>query len=335
MPNLLYWFGGVAMVVVIVLLCRGGDYRNRIFYRKLYTPNAFRLILFGWRLLGGAGAWVIARSIGLGYALTHPATVRTVRSNIALLNPHRATYAAACRLFMNQAECFSTYGRLALGHPSEVMNAVGSREGFANLKAAHDAGRGCFLVTGHLGFFELGGLVMTQLGFPMTALTLPEPSPALTQWRADFRARWGVKTIVVRDDSFSVLDIVRTLREGGFVASLADRPYDEGPIPVECPHGHILFSKGPVLLSLLASCPIIPVGIIRQPDGKYHIEAGAMIEPRWLPEGRKETLAYFTRQIASALIPMFARAPEQWYHFSPLLYDLSDPAPMPHGIATL
>ena len=321
---LLLLLGGLLIGAVSAILLRGGDYRNRYFYRKLYTPRAFDLILFGWRLIGEKGAWIISRSIGLAYALTHPTTVRTVRSNIALLKPEKATYAAACRLFMNQAECFSTYGRLALGEPSEVMDLIGRREGFEHLKAAHEAGKGCFLVTGHFGFFELGGLVMTQLGFPITALTLPEPTSALTQWRADFRARWGVKTIVVRDDTFAILDIVRTLRDGGFVASLADRPYDDGPIAVECPHGSILFSKGPVLLALLAACPIIPVGVIRQPDGTFDIEAGTMIEPRWLPGGREETLACYTRQIAAALVSLFARAPEQWYHYSPLRLNLPD-----------
>ena len=322
---ILVFMGGASLLAGVAFLARTGDYRSRVFYQKFYTPNAFNLILLGWRLLGKTGSWIITRCIGLGYALTHPSTVRTVRSNMALLNPQRASNAAACRLFINQSECFSTYGRLALGKPEGVMDLIGRREGFSHLKAAHEMGKGCFLVTGHLGFFELGGLVMTQLGFPMTALTLPEPSPALTQWRSDFRARWGVKTIVVRDDSFSVLDIVRTLREGGFVASLADRPYDDNPIPVECPHGQILFSKGPVLLSLLASCPIIPVGIIRRADGKYDIEAGAAIEPRWLPEGREATLAHYTRQIASILVPMFARAPEQWYHYSPLRYEPPSP----------
>ena len=318
---LLASLGGAFLLVSMLFFANGKDYRKRGFYRKFYTPNAFNLILFGWRILGETGSWVITRIIGLGYALTHPATVQVVRSNMALLNPQRASYASACRLFVNQAECFSTYGRLALGRPEEVMALIGHREGFSHLKAAHDAGKGCFLVTGHLGFFELGGLVMTQLGFSMTALTLPEPSPALTQWRSDFRERWGVKTIVVRDDSFSVLDIVRSLREGSFIASLADRPYDDNPIPVDCPHGQILFSKGPVLLSLLAGCPVIPVGIIKRADGKYDIEAGTIIEPRWLPEGREATLAHYTRQIAAVLVPMFARTPEQWYHYSPLRHE--------------
>jgi lauroyl/myristoyl acyltransferase len=185
------------------------------------------------------------------------------------LDPAQAGFASACRLFMNQSENFSTYSRLSTRPTSEVVDMLGFRQGFEHLQRARDGGQGCLLVTGHLGFFELGGLVMAQLGFPMTALTLPEPSTALTEWRADFRARWGVETIVVGNHSFSVLDIVRSLQNGAFVASLADRPYDGNSVAVDLPHGRIRFSTGPVLLALLAGCPIVPVGITRQPDGRH------------------------------------------------------------------
>jgi KDO2-lipid IV(A) lauroyltransferase len=252
------------------------------------------------------------------YALTHPATVRAVRDNLAMLDPAQAGFASACRLFMNQSENFSTYGRLSTRPTSEVVDMLGFRQGFEHLQRARDGGQGCLLVTGHLGFFELGGLVMAQLGFPMTALTLPEPSTALTEWRADFRARWGVETIVVGNHSFSVLDIVRSLQNGAFVASLADRPYDGNSAAVDLPHGRIRFSTGPVLLALLAGCPIVPVGITRQPDGLYHIEARAYIEPHWQPEGRTATLELYTREVAAALVPLFAAYPEQWYHFTSL-----------------
>jgi KDO2-lipid IV(A) lauroyltransferase len=302
---------------------QGSDYRNRSFYRRLYTSRGFDLIVLGCRLLGDHCALLLSRAIGLGYALTHPSTVRAIRANMALLAPKSASFVSACRLLMNHAESLSLYGRLSLKEPAEVMQMLGEKKGFEHLKKAHEEGKGCLLVTGHLGFFELGGLVMTQLGFPMTALTIPEPSYELTRWRAKFRGRWGVKTIVVGDDSFSVLDITHALQNGDFVASLADRPYNGKGIPVELPHGKILFSTGPALISLLAGCPMIPVGVVGRSDGKFDIEAGPAISPHWLPVGRDETLAHYTRELASALLPLFLRNPEQWYHFSQLDYTLA------------
>ena len=315
--------GGVVLACLCIKIFspkKVEGYKNRIFYRTLYTVRGFDLIQLVWLLFGKIGAGIITRTIGLGYALSHPATVRAIRSNIALLDPKQATFAAGCRLLMNQAECFSLYGLLLQKEPAAVMEQLGAREGFEHLQNAHLAGKGCLLVTGHLGFFELGGLVMTELGFPMTALTLPEPSTELTQWRANFRAHWGVKTIVIGEDAFSVVEIVRALHAGAFVALLVDRPFDHNTTLVQLPHGQILFSTAPALISLLAQCPIIPVGVSKQRDGKHRISARPAIEPSWLPAGRAETLSHYTREIASGLIPLFAETPEQWYHFSELKY---------------
>ena len=63
---LLASLGGAFLLVSMLFFANGKDYRKRGFYRKFYTPNAFNLILFGWRILGETGSWVITRIIGLG-----------------------------------------------------------------------------------------------------------------------------------------------------------------------------------------------------------------------------------------------------------------------------
>lgn len=312
-------FACLILLPPLYLLGRTADYRERAFYRRLYQRGSFEWILFCWRVFGAPGAWVVSRTLGLFYALTHPATLKAVRHNMALLDPQTATFRAACQLFINQAECFSLYGRLArLKKPSDVTALIGQRRGLDLLDRARSEGRGCILVSGHFGFFEIGGLMMAQMGFPVVALTLPEPTEELTGWRAAFRARWGVETLVVGNSSFSAVEIVRRLNEGAFVASLADRPHDENAVVVPLPHGEMLFSTGPVLLALLGKCPIIPVAASRQPDGKFRMEALAWIEPRWLESGKHATLEHFTREIAAALVPAFAAAPSHWFHYARL-----------------
>ena len=73
---------GLALSGYAVMAARRGDYRNRWFYRKLYSANIFDLIVFGWKLLGAPGSWVFTRTIALGYALSHPSTMAAVRSNL-------------------------------------------------------------------------------------------------------------------------------------------------------------------------------------------------------------------------------------------------------------
>lgn len=99
----------------------------------------------------------------------------------------------------------------------------------------------------------------------------------------------------IGEDAFSVVKIVRALHAGAFVARLVDRPFDHNTILVQLPHGQILFSTAPALISLLAQCPIISVGVSKQRDGKHRISARLAIEPSWLPAGRAETLAHYTK----------------------------------------
>ena len=312
----------LAAVVSVVLILRAGqtrDYRAAKFYKTLYRPGGFELGIQMRRRFGRRFSYFIARLIGLGYAITHPRVLRDIRANIALLDPEKATQANAVRLCIQQALNFREYTELASLEPGEVLGMLGKKTGIEHIEHARSLGKGCLFVTGHLGFFELGGLAMSQMGYPITALTLPEPTSELTDWRAQFRKRWGVETVVVGGDAFSAVEITRHLRNGALVALLCDRPFDSNTVTVDLPNGRIPFSTSPVLLSLLSGAPLVAVSITRQPDGKFEIQADPPMFPEWLPEGREATLAHFTRRLAlDHLVPMFARHPDQWHHFSRL-----------------
>jgi lauroyl/myristoyl acyltransferase len=310
-----------AVAAAIFFLRKGGarDYRKARFYQTFYRPGGFELGIWARRRFGRRCSHVGATFLGLGYALTHLRVLREIRSNIALLDPSRATLANAIRLCIHQALNFREYTELAASAPDVVLDMLGEKSGIEHIETARAMGKGCLFVTGHLGFFELGGLVMSRMGYPITALTLPEPTSDLTQWRADFRRRWGVETVVVGGDAFSAVEITRSLRGGSMVALLCDRPFDDNVVMVDLPHGRIPFSTAPVLLSLLSGAPIVAVAITRQSDGKFRIQADPPVVPEWLPEGREATLAHYTRLLATRhLVPMFVRDPEQWHHYSRL-----------------
>ena len=53
-------------------------------------------------------------------------------------------------------------------------------------------------------------------------LTDPEPSESLTRWRAAYRKRWDVETVVIGRDELQFMEVIRLLNEGRFVAALFD-----------------------------------------------------------------------------------------------------------------
>jgi len=274
-----------------------------------------------------AGAWLarwiplgilraIAGWIGLLYAVTHPERLVVVRQNLNLLDTSLRERTAR-HVYREFGKTLADYFYIGTRPPAEARLIIAQVEGEEHLREIHRLGKGALVITGHFGLFELGGLLLAQSGFCAAALTLPEPSSSLTEWRARFRQRWNVGTIEIGTDSFSFLKIAQWLRQGAFVATLVDRPHPTENTPVSWPNGTALFSAGILLLAAHCEVPVIPATMVRRSDGFYHAQVFApiFIKER---ESRAETLRFYSQQIADIFLPVLRAYPEQWYQFVPL-----------------
>jgi lauroyl/myristoyl acyltransferase len=259
------------------------------------------------RAFGAAWGWIFARS--------HPRNVAVVRRNLALLG--ETSDADARAVYSEFGRVLADYFHAGPRGVQAAIDLVDERLGFEHLKAAHEAGKGALLLTAHLSFFELGSAVMHEFGYPMVALTNPEPSPALTAWRAAYRARWGVETVEVGPEQWQFVEIVKHLKAGKFVAALFDRPHATQSFAAELPGGRLPCSSGILLLALLAGCPVIPVTVVAKPNRRYRLEAlpPITIERRGTPA---EMLQHYTQVLVDALRPIITAHPRQWFQFAPL-----------------
>jgi KDO2-lipid IV(A) lauroyltransferase len=286
----------------------------------------------GWFSVGKAAAALFPRRVlrafaawcGKFFAWTHPGHVDVVRRNLALLGTAGP---------LNPANVYAEFGRVLadyfyLGSRSLAAASalIEDRIGFEHLRAAHAAGRGALLLTPHLSFFELGGVVMREFDFPMVALTNPEPSAALGRWRADYRRRWGVETVEVGEHELQFMEIAKHLRSGKFVAALFDRPHPSQSFSARVPGGVLPCSSGILLLALVASCPVIPVTVFVKPNGKYRLEALPPITIQRCGTSA-EILQRHTQVLVDALLPTIASHPRQWFQFAPLAEIKAGPEP--------
>lgn len=288
-------------------------------YRRLYQGTVFARASRLVPLLRGPGCRVVGRTIAWTYAVTQPAIRRVVRDNLALLQNEPVSEAAAVRTFVNFGATMGDY--IAAGAlPAEKAVALCEGfSGFEHLEAVRQTGRGIILATGHYGFFELGTVALSQMGCRMAVVSLPEPTPALTDWRAGWRKRWGAETIPVGADPFSSLQVIRALGDGQCVAMLVDRPIGERSLPVDLPNGRIPFSISPALLAWMTGCPILPTIITRRENGRYHITTKTPVFIRRdAPGGRDAEIARCTRDVADSLVEEMRRDPCQWYQFVPV-----------------
>jgi predicted RND superfamily exporter protein/lauroyl/myristoyl acyltransferase len=185
------------------------------------------------------------------------------------------------------------------------------------IHAARDRGRGVLFITLHLGNWEHGGLLLNQLGIQLTVLTLAEPDDGLTDLRIALRRRCGVETLIIGQDSFAFVEVIKRLQAGEALAISIDRPAARGGVAIEF-FGRMF--DAPVAAAELArasGCALIGVTLVRRPNG-YLVKV--------LPEfaydrrelGRREARQELTQKILRAFEPEIRKDVDQWYQFVPL-----------------
>jgi lauroyl/myristoyl acyltransferase len=258
----------------------------------------------------------LAGFCGSLYAFTHLARVAVVHRNLQLLDATLSKKSAQ-NVYREFGKTLADYFYIGTRPATDAVKIIAQADGEEHLHRARDTGKGALIVTAHLGLFELGGLMLATHGITSVVLTYPEPSPALSEWRARFRRGWNVDTLEIGRDSFAFLKIAERLRQGHFVATLIDRPHPTDSTPVALPNGTAHCSMGILLLAAHAEVPVIPATMVRRADGAYHSQIFPPIFPK-PRESRPATLEFYSRQIADSLLPVLRAYPEQWYQFVPL-----------------
>jgi lauroyl/myristoyl acyltransferase len=187
------------------------------------------------------------------------------------------------------------------------------RRGFEFLKAAREQGKGTLLVTGHLGAWELGGMVLASEGFPVNVVTLAEPTRELNAWRQKYRQRFGIKTVMVGEDKFAFIEIIQALRRNELVAMLVDRPYLNSGIEVQFFERPTLFSAAAARVWQYTRASVIPAFVLQLEPGQYGCYAYPPID--MAPD---QSLEQNSQRVADVFQAIIREFPEQWFNFVPI-----------------
>ena len=283
----------------------------------LYGRVGWQLGLGAARVLPRGVTAVLCRLGARIYWLAQPQRREVVIQNLLPLHDgdRAAATRAARRLILNFTRKLADLWRFESGAP--VMESFNQLAGWERFETAHARGRGVLLVTLHLGNWELGGPILTHKGHRLLALSNPEPDARLTELRQAARARWGVETLLVGEDPFAFVEVIKRLGAGGAVALLLDRPAEKSAVAVELCGRPLLVSNAAAELARASGCAVVPVVIIRRGDGY-----AAQILPEAIYDraalGNRERRRGFTQEILRAFEPWLREHPDQWYHFVPI-----------------
>jgi predicted exporter/lauroyl/myristoyl acyltransferase len=190
-------------------------------------------------------------------------------------------------------------------------------QGWDHFAAAHAHGRGVLLVTPHLGNWEFGGAFLVERGYRLLVLTQAEPDEQLTKIRSASRSRWGVETLVVGDNPFAIVEIIKCLQAGAAVALLVDRPPAPTAVTVQLFGRPFSASIAAAELARASGCAILPVVMVRGEDG-YEARIHPEIHYDRAAIGDRAGRIRLTQEIVRAFETPIRQNLTQWFHFVPI-----------------
>jgi KDO2-lipid IV(A) lauroyltransferase len=198
------------------------------------------------------------------------------------------------------------------------------------IRNASRRGQGVLLLTLHLGNWEHGGLLLAQLGIKLTILTLAEPDKHLTAMRTASRARWGIDTLIIGQDGFAFVEVIKRLQAGDVLAIALDRPPQRNHVTVELFGMPFNASLAAAELARASGCALVGVTIVRRPDG-FVVKALPEFAYNRQSLGNRQARWELTQQILRAFEPEIRQNLDQWYQFIPIWPDDKPPIPNDAG----
>jgi KDO2-lipid IV(A) lauroyltransferase len=274
--------------------------------------HGFYLLLKGFlRVLPHRGARAFGRRIG---ALAHAVDRRhreIALRNMALALPE--TPEAERRRLVR--ECFRHFGAAlcdaisATRFDARELCHLYTLEGWENLDEAERLGKGLFLLTAHLGFWELSPPLIGLTRGPMSFVVRPADNPWLDRELLAMRERFGNTVISKHGAARRMIEVIRGKGRLGIL--IDQRVQEREGIAVPFFGRPALTSPILARLSLRMGTPVVPLAVYPEPGGRYRV----VVRPPILPpegEGAEAAVAALTRRYLEVAEEDIRRHPEMW-----------------------
>ena len=188
-------------------------------------------------------------------------------------------------------------------------------EGRQNLDQALNLGKGVLLVSAHLGNWELGGMVLSILNYPLSIIVWSHKNKLVNNFFLQQRQSKGLEVIPLGS---GLKRVFLALKKNQIVALLGDVDYADhnAGVRVSLFGRDTVMPKGPAAFALKTSCAIVPVFMLREQSNYFRF---IIKEPiTYSPSGRwEQDLNNLTQEIAKTIESSIALSPAQWFMLKP------------------
>ncbi len=202
---------------------------------------------------------------------------------------------------------FFRFSRVSLRELRKLVEVVGTK----NVESALDGGKGALGVTAHVGNWELGGMVLSLLGYPVNAIALSHQNTRLNRLFVNQRALAGIAVIPVGQ---AALRSLRALKKNELVLILGDRDVTERGIEVSFFGASATIPRGPATLAFRSGADIFFGYFIRQSTHRYKAVFRPLL-PINRSAPREEEKERITRYLVREMEACIVENLDQWYMY--------------------
>jgi KDO2-lipid IV(A) lauroyltransferase len=210
--------------------------------------------------------------------------------------------ANVAKIITNYTICLSDLLRIPI-LDKDTLERMFEITGKENLTKTLALGRGAILITGHIGNWDLAGVYVASLGFPLTAVV--EEIPGQSDLFNLLRSKTGMEILFTREKD----KMASALHNNRILVLLGDRDITGRGIAVKFLSGEKTVPRGPAGYAVKYNAPIIFGYVVLNNVGKkvYRIEISEPV----LPDNKThEELAQI---IADRLSEYIRQYPFQWF----------------------
>ena len=237
-----------------------------------------------------------------------PRDRRAVTANLTYILPvseHQKIDAYAKKVFINFGKYLIEFFRSKYLKKEDLGRSI-KIEGLENIDNALKKGKGIIILAAHIDNWELGGVFMSLLGYPMLAVALPHRNKMVNALFNRQRERIGVE--VVPSLGLALRRIYSALKDNKMVALVGDRDFTNAGKKMPFLGREKSIPRGPAVLAMRTGASIVPGFVLRQSDDTHIIK---FLKPLETDGSEEEIMRDYTQVIEQ----MIRQYPTQWLMF--------------------
>jgi len=238
---------------------------------------------------------------------------RVVTENLKAIFPQksdREIRKIRIRIFRNFAKYLVDFFRFSKLDMEYIKKNI-KLEDISYLDEALSKEKGAIALTAHIGNWELGGAVISILGYPFWAVALPHQHKYVDNFFNFQRESKGVRVIPLGK---AVRQCLNALKENAIVALVGDRDFNEKGVIVDFFGKPTFFPEGPAAFALKTGASIVPGFMLRNKDDTFTLRFEKSLE--FSPaDNKKNDLTELILQYKTIIEDYIRKYPDQWYMF--------------------